>query len=485
MSGLALARVMPVPGARRRSVTQCQVAVAPDACAGAGSVAMSQSTPTPTPSVDELVGDGVAAYGAQPAQEADQSRFPAVRLSGSRLKLAARSTRVAPGLSSDLSTVTGLLPDEPDHAQAAGARRCSTMSLQVRRTGVGCAASAARSLRPGAAARAMDLAGRDRQWREQRLPRRPCRTGARRLAIGMGFRIRAEALRTARFERGEHRPVARVGLLAHEPADRLVGRRASAGARPRCRRRCGCQFGTRTWPSSTLGFAGQIRGFWRWPAPRRRSRCRPSSVTITWNASSKRRPLSDSRNARRYSSWYAGQDARPRSWRRPACAGASASPLSRSSKARARAGRWARRAACCGSRRSRPPTWASDVSVAKAARPVPCVVDLLLAVPRCPASAGGCARRGSAVSCMRACSISMMMLLACAPDSAFVSRPRAGSSASMARCARAVRRYRKRCEAASMRVGEPGVVAFPFAGRGRARIRMRGLARRSGPSRGA
>ena len=49
--------------------------------------------------------------------------------------------------------------------------------------------------------------------------------------------------------------------------------------------------------------------------------------------------------------------------------------------------------------------------------------------------------RGSTVSCMRACSISMMMLLACAPDSAFVVSS-SRSSASIARWARAVRRYR-------------------------------------------
>ena len=81
--------------------------------------------------------------------------------------------------------------------------------------------------------------------------------------------------------------------------------------------------------------------------------------------------------------------------------------------------------------------------------------------------------RGSAVSCMRACSISMMMLLACAPDSAFVV-----SSSRSSASDRTVGARRETVQVAVRgdveRIGEPSVVAFAFL-RQLLRDRVRGF----------
>ena len=74
----------------------------------------------------------------------------------------------------------------------------------------------------------------------------------------MGFRIRVEA-RVQSVQAGEHRAVASVGLLAHEPADRLVGDAHLAAHGFDAVVDAG-QF-VADLAEQHAGFAGQIRGF--------------------------------------------------------------------------------------------------------------------------------------------------------------------------------------------------------------------------------
>ena len=137
--------------------------------------------PDATPSVD-----GSSAM-ALPLTAPSPPRKPTISLSrrslsGSRLKLAAMSTRVAPGLSSDLSTVTGLRRMRLTMRRSRGPPLL-TMSRRSA-TGVDCGASAARSLRPGCGGAGHGIwPGASAMARTAR-PRWPCRTGARRLPYG-------------------------------------------------------------------------------------------------------------------------------------------------------------------------------------------------------------------------------------------------------------------------------------------------------------
>lgn len=92
----------------------------------------------------------------------------------------------------------------------------------------------------------------------------------------------------------------RVGLLAHQTAHRLVGY-ADLPAHVLDALVDAFEFGAYL-GEQDAGLALEIRVLAMSRTASSISR-RPSSVTITWNASSKRRPLSDSWNDLWYSSW--------------------------------------------------------------------------------------------------------------------------------------------------------------------------------------
>ena len=98
----------------------------------------------------------------------------------------------------------------------------------------------------------------------------------------------------------EHGAVMRVGLLAHQTAHRLVGY-ADLPAHVLDALVDAFEFGAYL-GEQDAGLALEIRVLAMSRTASSISR-RPSSVTITWNASSKRRPLSDSWNDLWYSSW--------------------------------------------------------------------------------------------------------------------------------------------------------------------------------------
>ena len=140
-----------------------------------------------------------------------------------------------------------------------------------------------------------------------------------RLRVGVDMGIQT-------VELAEHRAVSGIGLLSHQTADRLVGYAHLATHRLDAvidARKLGTHL-----IEQDAGLAGRY-GVWAMSRRAASICCRPSSVMITWNASSKRLPLSDSLKDLRYSSWY--EVRMSSTLMSPACMRRrSASPLSRS-----------------------------------------------------------------------------------------------------------------------------------------------------------
>ena len=200
-----------------------------------------------------LVSDGAAACGSQPAQEADDLAFAAFAF-GQPVEAGGDVHEGCAG--PVIGPVNGhrVAPDEADHAQESGAAAVDhvpQIGHRSRLRGFGGEVAQA-----GCGGAGHGFGRAHRQWREQRV--RGGRVARARGVSHMGFRICVEA-RVQSVQAGEHRTVASVGLLAHEPADRLVGDAHLAAHGFDAVVDAG-QF-VADLAEQHAGFAGQIRGF--------------------------------------------------------------------------------------------------------------------------------------------------------------------------------------------------------------------------------